>query len=138
MSEHKCIFCEIINGNIGSDVIYEDGDFIAFLDINPVSHGHTLLVPKKHSINILDTDEAVLSKLSVIVKKVSKAILQAMDSTDFNLEVNNGKNAGQLVPHSHWHIIPRWPDDGLKPWPGKKYEEGEAVKIAKRIKDNIV
>lgn len=138
MKENKCLFCKIINREVSAERVYEDDEFIAFLDINPVNPGHTLVVPKKHSVNILDTDEIILSKIAIIIKKVTKGILRALDYEDFNIEVNNGKNAGQIISHAHWHIIPRNESDGLKNWSGGEYKEGEISLIAQRIKKEII
>jgi len=129
-----CLFCKIINGEIPCHKIYKDDQVLAFLDINPVNPGHTLIVPKKHSESLLDTDEQVLDQLINVAKKVGQAVMTGLDYPAFNLIVNNGKIAGQLIPHLHFHVIPRSADDGLKHWPGKKYAEGEAEKIVQKIK----
>jgi histidine triad (HIT) family protein len=129
-----CLFCKIIAGEVPSAKVYEDDKFVAFLDINPVTPGHTLVVPKKHSYNVLDTDEDVLCELGRILKKISKAVCDGMDTESFNLNQNNGEVSGQVIPHLHWHIVPRYEDDGLRLWPGKPYEDGEAEKVAEKIK----
>jgi len=129
-----CLFCKIISGEIPSQKVYEDENFIAFLDINPVTPGHTLVVPKKHSNNILDTDEDVLCELGKILKKISEAVCRGMGTGSFNLNQNNGEISGQAIPHLHWHVVPRYPDDGLRLWPGNPYPEGEDVIIAEKIK----
>ncbi len=130
-----CVFCKIINNEIPSQKIYEDGFVVAFLDINPVNPGHTLIVPKKHVEDLLKASNEELSHLIIATKKVAKAILKALDYKAFNLELNNGAIAGQVVNHLHLHIIPRKEDDGLTHWPGKQYEEGQMANIAKQIKD---
>jgi len=132
-----CLFCKIINGEVPSEKVYEDDKFFAFLDINPVTPGHTLVVPKKHSYNVLDTDEDVLCELGRILKKISKAVTSGMGIESFNLNQNNGEISGQVIPHLHWHVIPRYADDGLRLWPGKPYDEGEAEKVAEKIKSSI-
>lgn len=129
-----CIFCKIIKGQIPSQEVYEDNDFFAFLDINPVTPGHTLVAPKKHSYNALDTDDDVLEKLGPVLKKVSQAVCRGMGTDSFNLNQNNGKLSGQVVEHLHWHIIPRYEDDGLRLWPGNPYPEGEDKIVAEKIK----
>lgn len=132
-----CLFCKIINKEIPAAVVYEDDAVLAFLDINPVNPGHTLLVPKIHSDNLLDADEQVLQSMIVATKKVAAAILLSLDYEAFNIEQNNGKIAGQVIPHLHWHIVPRKADDGLKHWPGKSYQPGEAEDLANKIKANL-
>jgi len=129
-----CLFCKIIKGDIPSQKVYEDDNFVAFLDINPVTPGHTLVVPKKHSYNVLDADEETLCEMGKILKKISQAICRGMGTDSFNLNQNNGKIAGQVVEHLHWHIVPRYPDDGLALWPGNPYPEGEDVIVAEKIK----
>ena len=101
-----CIFCKIINGEIPCYKIYEDDDVLAFLDISAKVVGHTLVIPKKHFINILDCDEVVLQNLICKVKMIANHYA-TLGFSGFNLQVNNGKIAGQEVPHLHFHILPR-------------------------------
>ena len=130
-----CLFCQIINKEIPSHTIFEDDKVVAFLDINPVNPGHTLVVPKVHSTTLIEaTDEDVIA-LTLAVKKLAPALCAATECDGWNLEVNNGNAAGQLIDHTHWHIIPRRLDDGLRHWPGHPYAEGEAAKIAEKIKE---
>ncbi|MFH0814846.1 MAG: HIT family protein [Candidatus Falkowbacteria bacterium] len=123
-----CLFCKIIKGEIPCHKIYEDADVFAFLDINPVSQGHTLVLPKKHFKGLLDSDAETLSKIMAAAQKIARAIGKA-----FNLIQNNGAAAGQVIDHLHFHIIPRNESDGLKHWPGKPYIGEEAINIAKKI-----
>ncbi|MBW2982133.1 HIT family protein [Candidatus Woesearchaeota archaeon] len=129
----ECIFCKIINGEIPSSKVYENDKVIAFLDIAPVNKGHTLVVPKEHHKDIMDTPDNILAETIKAVKKVAKAVMKATGAEGFNLGVNNGKIAGQLVMHLHFHIMPRFENDGLKLWPGRKYEGNEIDEIAKKI-----
>ncbi len=138
MINPDCLFCKIIKGEIPSVKVYEDDSVLAFLDIHPVNPGHTLIVPKIHSEGLLDADDKVLEQMIVATKKVAVAILQGLGYEAFNLEQNNGPIAGQVIPHLHWHIVPRSADDGLKHWPGKAYAEGEVEEIAKKIKGKIL
>jgi len=132
-----CLFCKIINGEIPATKVYEDDNVLAFLDIHPVNPGHTLIVPKVHSDELLGTDDKVLEQMIVVTKRVAAAILRGLGYEAFNLEQNNGKIAGQVIPHLHWHIVPRRADDGLKHWPGKEYGEGEANDVAVKIRSEI-
>ncbi len=131
-----CIFCKIITGEIPSFKVYEDEYTLAFLDINPVNPGHTLVVPKKHLVNIEEADEETLCQLMKTVKKVGLSLKDNLGAAGYNLGVNNGPVAGQLVPHLHVHVIPRIANDGLEPWPPKKYQVGEAEAVLKKIKIN--
>ncbi|MDF7636832.1 HIT family protein [Leuconostocaceae bacterium ESL0958] len=108
------IFDQIIAGEIPAYKIYEDDDVLAFLDISQVTPGHTLLVPKQHYTNIFDYDEAITNKIMTLIPALAKAI-KATDPaiTGMNISSNNGESAGQTVPHSHWHLIPRYDDDDL-------------------------
>jgi histidine triad (HIT) family protein len=130
----ECIFCKIINGEIPSSKVYENDKVIAFLDIAPVNKGHTLVLSKEHHKDILDTPVDILAETMKVVKKVAKAVMKVTGAEGFNLGVNNGKIAGQLVMHLHFHIMPRFEDDGLKLWEGKEYEGNERDEIAEKIR----
>ena len=132
-----CIFCKILEGEIPSAKVYEDDRVMAFLDIGPANKGHTLVVPKKHSKNILEDDLEDLNACMNTVQKVAMSIIRAVNAGGFNLIVNTNKTAGQVISHTHFHIIPRFKNDGLKHWPQGKYEEGEMASIQKKIKENI-
>ena len=111
------IFLKIINREIPADIIYEDDLVIAFLDIMPVNKGHTLVVPKKHFVNILDGDPETLAHMIKISQKVAQAQVKELGAEGFNLVVNNGVAGGQEVMHSHFHIIPRYTNDNAYPKP---------------------
>jgi histidine triad (HIT) family protein len=130
----ECLFCKIIKGDIPSNKIYEDKEFLVFLDIGPVNKGHTLVVPKKHYVTFLEMNEKELGKMMKIVQKIANAVIKGTKAQGFNIMINNKRAAGQLVDHVHLHIIPRFENDGFKHWPQSKYKEGEASKIADEIK----
>lgn len=133
-----CIFCKIIDGSIPSAKVYEDSDFISILDINPVSKGHLLVIPKKHYVNLLDMDENILKKTILLLKKLSLSLTEALNISGVNLIQNNGKDAGQIIFHSHFHLIPRYPNDGIQiGMVHRKYEEGELNKYAQIIGEKI-
>ena len=102
-----CIFCAIASGAIPCFKVYEDDLVLAYLDINPCSEGHTLVIPKKHSSCLLDAPEEVLSALMSRVKLVAAHLKEALPCDGFNILQNNGAAAGQTVPHLHFHIVPR-------------------------------
>lgn len=129
-----CIFCKIIAGEIPALKVYEDDKVIAFLDIAPVAEGHTLVVPKAHYQLMAEMPQDALSALVGAVKRVAEGVLKATGASSFNLNLNNGKEAGQLVPHFHWHIIPRQTGDGLELWHGGKYEPGRDLELAAQIR----
>jgi histidine triad (HIT) family protein len=130
-----CIFCKIIEGVIPSTKVYEDDEFIAILDIRPVNFGHTLLIPRAHFRNLLDTPDELAEKIYPVVKKVSTAIKKGLEADGLNIIQNIEQYGGQEVFHSHIHIIPRFKDDGLKFNPrGLTYSnDEERNKIANKI-----
>ena len=127
--EETCIFCKIIDGRIPAAKVYEDEKVFAFLDIMPINKGHTLIVPKAHSKNMLEDEDSDLAACIKAAKKVAKAVVAAVNADGFNLGINTEKAAGQAVFHTHFHIIPRFENDGLRHWPGGKYPEGEMEKV---------
>jgi histidine triad (HIT) family protein len=106
-----CLFCKIVKKEIPARVIYNDDDTLAFLDINPANPGHVLVVPKKHHEMLMDADDDSLRKAVLVARELSRKIMHEMKAEGINLLQNNGKQAGQVVPHVHFHIIPRFPDD---------------------------
>lgn len=132
-----CIFCKIVSGELPSLKVYEDDYVLAFLDISPINHGHTVVIPKKHFEIMEDIDDICLAKIMRVVKKVGKAIKEGMDIEGYNVGLNNDPVAGRVVPHLHFHIIPRNKTDNLSLWPGSKYGEGEAEETLKKIKSKI-
>jgi histidine triad (HIT) family protein len=134
MHSTSCLFCKIVAGEIPSDKIFEDADLMAFLDIRPVSKGHALVIPKRHMADFLEADDQTLARTVVQVRRIAAAILQATGAQGFNLHVNTGQVAGQVVPHLHFHIIPRYAGDGLKHWPGHELELKTRQEIAEAIK----
>ncbi len=130
---NDCIFCKIVKGEIPSSKLYEDSGALAFLDINPVNIGHALVIPKKHFKNILETPEDVIAHMMKIVKKVSHG-LEALKPDGININMNNKEAAGQVIFHSHIHVIPRYKGDGFELWHGRiKYKEEEKEEVAKKI-----
>ena len=132
-----CIFCKIIAGEIPSYKIYEDRDSLAFLDITPINPGHTLVVPKAHYENLLVAPDELAGQLIKVIKKISPAILKGVGAKGFNLGLNAGADAGQVVPHLHWHIMPRFPNDNYELWRGKEYPAGGAEETLKKIKEHL-
>ncbi len=132
-----CIFCKIIKGKISCSKIYEDEKILAFLDISPINPGHTLVIPKNHSQNLVQTSDEDLSAAIMVMKKIVPAILKAVGAEAFNVITNNGEISGQTVGHTHFHIMPRFKGDGYKLWVGKTYQEGEMERIASRIQKEL-
>lgn len=103
---NDCIFCKIINGDIPSYKIYEDEKVFAFLDILPLSKGHTLVVPKNHSKDIFDITDKDLCHIMKAIKKISHRIMDIYSPEGIVIRQNNGEKAGQSVFHTHFHIKP--------------------------------
>jgi len=137
MIMNNCLFCKIIAGEISSTRVFEDDKTVAFLDINPVNKGHTLVVPKIHAENFIEASTQLLCDMMGVMQKVARGVLAATGAVGFNLHVNNGRVSGQEVDHLHLHIIPRFPEDGLKHWPKVSYAEGEMKEVGKVIKSKI-
>ena len=106
--KNNCIFCGISAGEIPSFKIYEDDEVLAYLDINPFSEGHTLVIPKAHYTGLLDAPDTMLATLVSRVKQVASHLKAALPCDGFNILQNNGAAAGQTVPHIHFHIVPRY------------------------------
>ena len=111
--KNNCIFCAIAAGEIPSFKVYEDDVVLAYLDINPFSKGHVLVIPKEHTEGLLDTPDATLAAVVSRVKKVAAHITAKLGCDGFNVLQNNGEAAGQTVKHIHFHISPRWNGDPL-------------------------
>ena len=107
-----CIICKIINNEIPSYKVYENDTKLAFLDIMPRSKGHTVVVLKRHALAVEDLSEEEVKDLFAAVKKVADKIKTALKPDGFSIGWNNGSAAGQVIPHLHVHIIPRWNGDG--------------------------
>ena len=138
MNADDCIFCKMVTGQIPITKIYEDETILAFLDIGPVSDGHTLVVPKQHCAKLNDCPPQVLGQVGLRLGKIAKAVAAAMNADGYNVLCNNGRAAGQFVNHLHFHIIPRNADDGLfDRWPSYQYQKGKIEEIADKIKENL-
>ena len=132
-----CLFCKIVKKEIPAEVVYEDDDVLAFLDIKPVNDGHTLVIPKAHYTNLYDIDETVFAKVMSVVKKLAPIIKDATGSDGINLEMNNDRPAGQVIFHAHVHIVPRIDDDGLRHWPGQERTGEQLAQTASTIKNAL-
>jgi len=133
----NCIFCRIAEGKMPAAKIYEDDKVISFLDIMPANKGHCLIVPKKHSETLAEISDEDLAVIIKAAKKVAKALSLSLGAA-FNIVMNNGKEAGQVVNHSHIHIIPRFHKDRLRiKWSHLKYENDELQEYADKIRKFI-
>jgi histidine triad (HIT) family protein len=126
-SDPSCIFCRIISGQIPSSKVFETSSVLAFLDINPIAPGHLLVVPKDHAPTIAESSSEVMAVVGSELPRLARAVLQATKAPGLNIVQNNGREAGQVVGHVHFHLIPRSPGDSIRQhWPQGKYE-GDAL-----------
>lgn len=105
-----CIFCKIVKGDIPAYKVYEDGKVYAFLDINPLSKGHTLVLSKEHYVNVLDTPKELYGYMNEVVKTIAEKIQEAYEPEGILINQNNGRKAGQEIDHVHIHIKPIYED----------------------------
>ena len=141
MSEENCIFCKIVRGEIPASVIFEDDICIAFMDVFPINEGHSLLIPKKHFVNMFDVDEDVVAHLAKRLVDLTKRVKKATGEEGVINTVANGEGAGQEVPHLHFHAIPRSKDAsfGFKFPPGYRdsmADRNDLDSMAKKIRDS--
>lgn len=123
-----CLFCKIINGEIPCYKVYEDNDFLAFLDISQATVGHTLVIPKKHVANVFELDDETASKMLIVVKNVANKLKEKLNLSAVNILNNSGSLAGQTVHHLHIHIIPRYENDNIHLSPDAHDVDHEALK----------
>jgi len=132
--DSDCIFCKIVAGDIPCAKVYESENCLAFLDIAPVNAGHVLVLPKGHYPTLMDIPEELGSDLTRTLSQVGKAVMEATGADGLNLMQNNYEAAGQLVHHAHFHLIPRFSDDGLTLWAQSAYENSEEMtKLAAEV-----
>ena len=131
--KNNCVFCAIAAGEIPSFKIYEDEFALAYLDINPFSRGHTLVIPKSHSSGLTDTSDETLAKLIGTVKKIAAHLKDVLPCDGFNILQNNGEAAGQTVMHIHFHIVPRYGKEEIKFVSGKA-DMNDLDALAERIR----
>lgn len=136
--EKDCVFCKIASKEILSYAVYEDKNVLAFLDINPLSEGHALVIPKEHFESIHDIDEKILRDVILAAKKIALKMKEVLNA-DANILNASGKNAEQDIFHFHIHVVPRKENDGINfnEWWGTKIKKasGEEMKeLASRLK----
>ncbi len=132
---NSCIFCKIVAGEIPAIRVFEDSDVLAFMDIGPLVRGHTLVIPKAHHNLISETPDVVLAKVIAVVRRVAQAQREGLGAEGVNIHQANGSAAGQVVPHLHFHVVPRFQHDGHHwNWTPHPYADlSEAAALANRI-----
>ncbi len=133
-----CIFCKIISGEIPTHhKLYEDDETLSFLDVSPNNPGHALVISKDHFENIYSTPPEAFARMAITAQKIALAVKKGVEADGINLIMNNEPAGGQVVFHSHIHIIPRKENDGFMFWPQGKYQDGEAEIVAEKIKESL-
>jgi histidine triad (HIT) family protein len=133
-----CVFCRMVAGEIPVAKVYEDDVVLAFLDIGPISDGHTLVIPKEHCTRIHECASDVLADVTSRLGRIAEAVMTAVSADGYNVLSNNGPAAGQIVDHLHFHIVPRKTGDGVfTEWPSYRYKAGQIEKLAAKIRENL-
>ncbi|MCR4740500.1 MAG: HIT family protein [Lachnospiraceae bacterium] len=135
MKKEDCIFCKLANGDIPTNMVYEDEEFSVIMDASPATKGHCLILPKDHFADIYEIDEETEGKAFKLAKKMAASLTGKLGCDGFNIVQNNGEAAGQTVFHFHIHLIPRYKNDGQHiAWKPTKPSKEEQAEILDRIK----
>ncbi len=129
-----CLFCKIIAGDVPAEKVYEDAGTLAFLDIHPINPGHTLVVPKNHAVGIAEVESADLQAVMATIKKIAPAVVAGVGADAYNIGINQGAAAGQVIMHLHVHIMPRFATDGHKLWHGTNASAEERAAVGEKIR----
>lgn len=112
MSE-QCVFCDIVRGTSPVSLVYQDDTVVAFMDIQPITQGHMLVVPREHAVLMTDINEPAAMRTFKIARRLADVARHTLGASGINLIVMDGEAAYQDVPHFHIHVIPRYPGDGF-------------------------
>lgn len=133
-----CVFCKIIDHSLPAEILYETGRVIAILDINPIHHGHALVIPKTHCVDFLSIPETDLHEVLHASQLIARALVSSLRLEGFNVFSNNGRIAGQSVFHFHMHVTPRYPDDDIRfVLKLKSYPRGTMAEYARKIREQL-
>ncbi len=132
-----CIFCNIASKTADAEIVFENEKFFAFLDVNPINFGHTLVIPKTHYDNFLTIPASELKEMTILTQYLSGAVKRGLNATGFNIISNNGSSAGQTVFHFHFHIIPRFDNDFHMRPRTIEYNEMDIIKYAEKIRQSV-
>ena len=133
-----CIFCKILADELPSSRVHEDEHTLAFLDLFPLAPGHTLLIPRDHHELLTDMPDETMAALGRVLPRLARAVVAATGAAGFNVFQTNGACSGQVVPHVHYHVIPRADGDGLGfRWQAGAYAEGEMTDWQAKIRSAL-
>lgn len=134
---NDCIFCKIGRGELPAITVYEDAHTLAFLTIEPVNPGHTLVIPKAHAANVFEATPELWGQVQETVRKVAHAVERGLNADGVNINMNNREHAGQVVDHIHIHLIPRFAGDGITLMPHHARTEAEGEPVAQKIRQAL-
>ena len=135
MAETDCIFCKIVAGELPSERVDEDEHTVAFMDINPWTRGHALVIPRNHSTDLLEVGDDDLHHTATAAKRLAARMKERLDADGVNLLNACGEAAWQSVFHFHIHVIPRWSGDPLQlPVRPQQADQGELAKVAAELR----
>jgi len=138
MADPSCVFCKIIAGQVPCTRVFEDDAALVFLDIGPLAEGHLVVVPKQHYLRLEQMAPEAVMAVTRHLPRLGRALMKATGSTAYNVLLNNGPEAGQLVPHVHFHVIPRKAADSLGyRWNAGKYASGRAEEVQRLIQEAL-
>ena len=136
--DESCIFCKIVSGAVPAAKVLEDDSALAFVDIGPLARGHTLLIPKDHYLTLDQMPASLSAAVLKHLPELVRAVQAVTGCQGVNILQNNGRAAHQLVPHVHFHIVPRnGGDDFHFNWPAGSYPPGEIDRLAKAIREKL-
>ena len=135
----ETIFSKILRGEIPCHKVYEDDHVLAFLDVGPLSKGHTLVIPKEPAVTLDALDDESAAAIGRVLPRLCRAVMKATGTSAYNILQNNGADAHQAVMHVHFHIIPKPSDDeGLGVgWPSRRLDQAGAPALAQAIRDAL-
>jgi histidine triad (HIT) family protein len=135
VADENCIFCGIVAGDVPAQIVDSDEHTVAFMDIRPATRGHSLVVPRRHSANLMDISDEDLRNTTLAARRLARRIDEVLDPAGFNFLNSSGSAAWQTVFHFHIHVVPRYEDDPLKlPWVPQEGDPEEIAAVADRLR----
>ena len=129
-----CIICELVENELPSWIVYEDENVICFLPLEVEAFGHTVIAPKAHHADLFSAPLEITSCVFVVIQKIALHYRTAIGATGINLLHASGVAAGQSVPHLHFHLLPRFEDDGLNAWPRLPATQLDKDELLKKLR----
>jgi histidine triad (HIT) family protein len=134
MKDKSCLFCQIAQKKIPAKIVWENDNLMALVDIKPINLGHLLIISKQHFTDIFELPDNIWPQLGPAIVKLSQAVRKVTNADGINIGINNGQAAGQAIFHVHFHIIPRFTNDGYKNWANQKnFTEEDLERITQKI-----